>query len=116
LQSAGAQTWGVITSRRPRYFGSNIIPLSGTGEVSVEVTSADPFTASLAIRASSGSVRYVDLPSGTGNATVESGEEASLVVVNTPAALYQYDPFSIGGDVARGLDYQVMITGATPSN
>jgi hypothetical protein len=43
------------------------------------------------------------------------GEEASLVVVNTPAMLIQYDPFSISGDVARGLDYTVQLTGATPA-
>jgi hypothetical protein len=37
-------------------------------------------------------------------------------VVNTPSALIQYDPFSISGDVARGLDYQVQLTGATPAD
>ena len=70
----------------------------------------------LAIRASSGAVRYLDLANGSGQATLASGEEASLVVVNTPSALIQYDPFSIGGDAARGLDYTVHITGATPAN
>jgi hypothetical protein len=70
----------------------------------------------LAIRAASGSVRYVDLEKGSGGAMVESGEEASLVVVNTPAMLSLYDPFQISGDVARGLDYQVQMTGATAAN
>ncbi len=61
-------------------------------------------------------MRYVDLMNGSGEATVESNEEASLVVVNTPDALIQYDPFSIGGDVAQGLDYTVTLTGATPAD
>ena len=116
LDAMGAQMYQVKAARRPRYFGSNIIPLTGTGAVSVTVTSTDAFTATLAIRASSGSVRYVDLPNGMGQAMIESGEEASLVVVNTPKMLYQYDPFSISGDVARGLDYRVQLTGAMPAN
>lgn len=116
LDSMGAQSYRVKSGRQPRYFGSNIIPLSGSGALSVKVTSSDPFTATLAIRASSGAVRYIDLASGAGQATVEAGEEASLVVVNTPDTLYQYDPFSISGDVARGLDYSVELTGATPAN
>jgi hypothetical protein len=70
----------------------------------------------LAIRSSSGSVRYVDLENGSGSAMLASGEEASLVVVNTPDALIQYDPFQISGDVARGLDYTVQLTGATAAN
>jgi hypothetical protein len=69
-----------------------------------------------AIHASGGSVRYEDLPGGSGQAEIAAGEDASRVVVNTPATLYLYDPFSIGGDVARGLDYQVQLTGATPAN
>lgn len=116
LDSAGGGMYRVKSSRQPRYFGSNIIPLTGTGEVTVQVTSTDPFTATLAVRASSGSVRYVDLADGSGGATVVSGEEASLVVVNTPDALVQYDPFQVSGDVARGLDYQVQLTGATPAD
>ena len=116
LDSSGNQTWRVKASRQPRYFGSNIIPLTASGDVTVKVSSSSPFTATLSIRASSGSVRYVDLANGAGQATLASGEEASLVVVNTPAALIQYDPFSIGGDVAAGLDYTVQLTGATPAN
>jgi hypothetical protein len=116
LDSTGSGTYRVKAARQPRYFGSNIIPLTGTGNVTVQVTSGAPFTATLSIRAASGAVRYVDLANGSGQATVESGEEASLVVVNTPDTLYQYDPFSISGDVARGLDYTVQLTGATPSD
>ena len=51
--------------------------------------------------------------SSTGEVDVAAGEEASLVVANTPAALIQYDPFDLGSDVLAGLDYTVTITGAT---
>ena len=79
------------------------------------VASSAPFTATLAVRASSSAVRYVDLDNGSGGATLASGEEASLVVVNTPAALILYDPFMISGDVSKGLDYTVEFTGAMPA-
>lgn len=117
LDASGSGMYKVKAARQPRYMGANIIPLTGSGMVTVQVTaSGGGFTATLAIRASSGTVRYVDLPNGSGSAMVESGEEASLVVANTPAALIQYDPFMISGDVARGLDYTVQITGAMPAN
>jgi len=115
LDAAGGEMYSVKSARAPRYMGANIIPLSGSGAISVKVTSSGMFTATLAIRAQAGTVRYVDLPSGAGEATLESGEEASLVVANTPALL-DYDPFSISGEAARGLDYQVQLTGATPAN
>ena len=117
LDASGSGMYKVKAARQPRYMGANIIPLTGSGMLTVQVTaSGGAFTATLAIRASSGTVRYVDLPNGSGSAMVESGEEASLVVANTPAALIQYDPFSISGDVARGLDYTVQLTGATPAD
>ena len=116
LDSTGSGMYRVKSGRQPRYFGSNIIPLTGSGAISVEVTSADAFTATLAVRASGGSVRYVDLPGGSGETTLAAGEEASLVVVNTPDTLYNYDPFNISGDAAAGLDYQVQLTGATPAD
>ncbi len=116
LDAAGSGSWKVKANRQPRYMGANIIPLAGSGAVTVSVTASAPLTATLAIRGTSGSVRYVDLPNGMGAAMLESGEEASLVVANTPAALVQYDPFMIGGDVARGLDYTVALTGAMPAN
>jgi len=129
LSSAGAGVYRVLAGRRPQYGGANIIPLSVTsgGEVGVTVTNlgngqADSnFTATLSIRASDGTVRYVDLPGGTGSAAVAAGEEVSLVVVNTPDALYMYDPSEIGTDESSdpasvGLDYQVELTGAEPSD
>lgn len=115
LDSQGSGTYKVKSARQPRYMGSNIIPLKTTGTtVTAKVTASKPFTATLAIRnTSSGATRYVDLASGSGSATVSSGEEASLVVVNTPASLILFDPFSLTSDVQAGLDYTVTLTGAT---
>lgn len=124
LQPAGNQTYRVRDERRPMYGGANIIPLRGTGALSVEVTNLgnglpeSNFTATVALRKSTGAVRYVDLPEGTGEATVANDEEASLVVVNTPDTLYQYDAFktSAGTPEMTGLNYQVHITGPAPAN
>lgn len=93
--------------------GANIVPLKATGgSIVVTVTASAPFTATLAVRASDKTVRYVDLANGQGQVDLKRGEEASLVVANTPSTLYLYDPFSLSSDVSRGLDYQVQITGA----
>jgi hypothetical protein len=121
LDSSGSGNYTVKAARRPQYGGANIIPLTGTGNVSVQVTKtgAGNFTATLSIRTTSGgAVRYVDLPNGAGQATVASGEEASLVVVNTPDALIQYDAFetTASSPESVGLNYSVQITGATPAN
>jgi hypothetical protein len=98
---------------------------TGVGTVIVQITnlgngqSDSNFTATLAIRTTSGgAVRYVDLPDGKGSATVASGEEATLVVANTPKTLYLYDPSSVGASdpAMAGLNYQVQLTGATPAN
>lgn len=113
LDSTGSGSYRVKAARQPKYMGANIIPLKGTGAITARVTASSPFTATLAIRGSNGVVRYVDLVNGVAQATVASGEEASLVVVNTPASLYLYDPFSLSGDVTKGLNYQVQLTGAT---
>lgn len=122
LDAAGAGTWRVKANRRPAYGGSNIIPLRASGEVSVKVTNLgngraeSNFTATLAIRGAGNAVRYVDLPNGAGTATVAAGEEASLVVANTPNTLYQYDAFKATAVELAGLNYQVQLTGATPAN
>jgi hypothetical protein len=125
LTASGTGTYIPITARQPKYCGSNIIPLTVSGTtVSVQITnvgngqSDSGFTATLAIRSSSGAIRYVDLPDGNGSASVASGEEATLVVANTPKTLYLYDPSNIGAsDPANaGLNYRVQLTGATPAN
>ncbi len=127
LSSVSDGVYQVLPSRRPQYGGANIIPLTVTsgGEVSVTVTNRgngqddSNFTATLSIRASDGTVRYVDLPAGTGTASIAAGEEVSLVVVNTPDVLYMYNPQDIGTDetsepASVGLDYQVELVGAAP--
>jgi hypothetical protein len=114
----------VKSSRRPAYGGANIIPPSGKGAVSVAISnlgngrSESGLTGMLAIRASGGSVRYVDLPDGAGQASVGVDEEASLVVVNTPSTLYRYDAFNTSSSSPEsiGLSYQVVLTGAAPAN
>ncbi len=129
LSSIGNDTYEPLPDRQPKYGGANIVPLSvsGGGEVSVQVTNLgnglgeSNFVATLSIRGNTGTVRYVDLPSGSGTATIGSDEEASLVVVNTPDTLYMYDPQNVGADPSSapentGLNYQVQITGATPTN
>jgi hypothetical protein len=129
LTSVGTDTYEPISGREPKYGGANIIPLdvTGNGDVSIQVTnlgnglSESNFTATLSILSGDGSVRYVDLPDGSGQATIGADEEASLVVVNTPDTLYMYDPQDIGADPSSdpantGLNYQVQITGAVPTN
>jgi hypothetical protein len=124
LDSMGSQTYKVKSTRQPAYGGANIIPLEGTGDVTVQLQNLgnglpeSNFTATLSIRASDGTVRYVDLPNGTGHATVANTEEATLVVANTPDTLYQYDAFSTTASSPEsiGLNYQVKLTGVTPAN
>jgi hypothetical protein len=114
-------TYTVKSARKPQYFGANITPLAVSGgDVSVMVKNLgngqmdSNFTATLSIHAADGSTRYVDLPGGTGSATIAAGEEASLVVVNTPDTLIQFDPQYIGSPENIGLNYSVQITGAKP--
>ncbi|KAI0173064.1 hypothetical protein GGR52DRAFT_541766 [Hypoxylon sp. FL1284] len=113
LDSQGGGRYRVKSARQPRYMGANIIPLKATGSsISVTVTTSSPYTATLAIKASNGSVRYVEVVNNSAQVDLSGGEEASLVVVNTPNTLYLYDPFSLTSDVNRGLDYQIQLTGA----
>lgn len=126
LTATGTGTYTPITARQPKYCGANIIPLTVSGgTVGVKTTNlgngqADSgFVATLAIRPTSGgTVRYVDLPNGAGEATVASDEEVTLTVANTPSVLYLYDPSSIGASdpVSAGLNYRLELTGATPTN
>lgn len=113
LDSRGSGRYRVKTARQPRYMGASIVPLKGTGTVVVNVTASAPFTSTLAVKGAGGAVRYVALPGGSGQVVVGGGEEATLVVVNTPGTLYLYDPFSLTADVSRGLDYQLQLTGAS---
>ena len=127
LTAAGIGIYKPIVARQPKYAGANIIPLklSGDGSLTVQITNLgnnqtdSDFTATLAIRATSGgATRYVDLPAGAGSATIATGEEAILVVANTPKTLYLYDSSNVAAtDPANaGLNYQLRLTGATPAN
>ncbi|MCJ8501623.1 DUF6055 domain-containing protein [Desulfatitalea alkaliphila] len=126
LDSVDNQTYRVKSTRQPMYGGANIIPLrvTGNGDIMVVVSNLgnglqeSNFTATVAIRANSGAVRYVELRNGVGQATVAAGEEASLVVVNTPNTLYLYDAFQsrAGSPENIGLDYQVRLAGAVPDH
>lgn len=104
----------VKPARKPLYMGANIIPLKATGSsVSVKLTAQAAHTATLAVSAANGAVRYVDVVDGAGSVDVADGEEVSLVVANTPEELILYDAFKLTSDVTTGLDYSFTLTGAT---
>ena len=114
LDPAGNGSYRVKPARRPQYMGASIVPLKGTGAISANITASSmPFTATLAVRGADKAVRYIDLVDGAGEATVEAGGEAMLVVVNTPDALINYDPFKLTDVEKKGLDYTVTLAGAT---
>ncbi|KAK4228073.1 hypothetical protein QBC38DRAFT_476094 [Podospora fimiseda] len=116
LDSLGGGRWRVKSGRRPRYLGGNIIPLRTTtgGNVGVSVTgNTGPITVIMAVKSGNGSVRYVDLKDGSGQVVVAAGEEAALVVVNTPNNLVMFDPFKLTGETNTGVDYYLQLTGAT---
>ncbi|KAH6674777.1 hypothetical protein B0J14DRAFT_561808 [Halenospora varia] len=116
LDSQGSGKYKVKAARQPRYMGANIIPLKGTGaiKVAVTVTGGVGYSATLAIQTTaSGVVRYLDLVGGSVEATLSSGEEATLVVANTPDALLLFDPFKLTATENKGLDYSLQLTGVT---
>ena len=115
LDSNGNGRYTVKSARQPRYFGANIIPLKGiTAEtIGVTVTAGAPYTATLVVKRAGGAFQYTELDGGKGSVSVAAGEEASLVVANTPSQLIQFDPFSLTAEANKGLSYQVQLTGAT---
>lgn len=114
VESTGSGSYSVLASRQPAYMGANIIPLSTSGgTVSVDITAAGAYTATLAVYAAgTGETRYVDVD-GSGSVAVASGEEVSLVVANTPEQLILFDPFALTDAVRRGLSYSFTLSGAT---
>jgi hypothetical protein len=103
----------VKRARAPKYMGAGVHPIKGTGKISVQVTSQMPFTAMLSVRAKSGKVKLVNLPGGGGETTVGAGDEAALVVANTPAALVIYNGFEVAKSAAaKTLSYKIKISGA----
>lgn len=111
---ASGDGYAVKPTRAPRYMGANIIPLAVEGAtVEAVVSCSGSFTATLAIKGAD-AVRYVALENGAGSAEVASGEEASLVVANTPQELIQYNGFQLESSQANvGMDYSFTLTGAT---
>ncbi|TQN67783.1 hypothetical protein CSHISOI_07655 [Colletotrichum shisoi] len=115
VDSAGTGNYRVKSDRRPRYMGANVIPLKNpSGAVSVKITTSGQLTSHLVVRnTGSGAVRYVELANGAGSVSVAGGEEASLVVANTPANLVLFDPFALSAEVNTGVDYSFTLSGAT---
>ncbi|CAI6090600.1 unnamed protein product [Clonostachys chloroleuca] len=112
VDQTGTGTYKVKSARQPLYMGASIIPLRASGStISVSITANRAYTATLAVYKSSGT-RYV-VVQGSGSVTLASGEEATLVVANTPSSLYLYDPFSLSSEVKQGLDFSFTLTGAT---
>ncbi|KAK0702188.1 hypothetical protein B0H67DRAFT_604521 [Lasiosphaeris hirsuta] len=115
LDSQGGGRYRVKSARRPRYMGASIIPLkvNSAGSVVVNVTANAPFTATLVVRGADGFTRYISLPNGNGQSSVKSGDEAALAVANTPNSLVLFDPFQLTAETNTGLDYQILLSGAT---
>jgi hypothetical protein len=112
LEKAGAG-YVVKDARAPKYMGAGVHPIKGTGKVSVQITSEMPFTAMFSVRTKSGTVNLVALPKGVGEITVGPGDEAALVVVNTPNAMIIYNGFEIAKSAAaKTLSYKINISGA----
>jgi hypothetical protein len=44
---------------------------------------------------------------------VSTGDEASLIVANTPEELNLYDVFNLSSDVQKGMNYSFALSGAT---
>ncbi|KAK3356574.1 hypothetical protein B0T25DRAFT_589154 [Lasiosphaeria hispida] len=114
LDSQGSGRYRVKTARRPRYMGASIINLKVTSSnLVVNVTANAPFTATLVVRAANGFIRYISLPGGNGQASVGGGDEAAIAVANTPDSLVLFDPFQLTAETNTGLDYQIVLNGAT---
>ncbi|KAH7166388.1 hypothetical protein EDB81DRAFT_918783 [Dactylonectria macrodidyma] len=116
LDSQGSGSYKVKSARQPRYMGANIIPLttSGAATVAIKVTTSGVYTGTVAVyNSSTGATRYVSLVNDAASVKVASGEEATLVIANTPAEPILYDGFKLSSEVSAGLDYTVTISGAT---
>ncbi|KAL1888595.1 hypothetical protein Sste5346_009464 [Sporothrix stenoceras] len=116
LDSVAGKTgsYKVKANRQPRYMGANILPLKVTSStVSVNMTANAPYTATLVTRSTKNSCTYIDVVKGAAQVTVNSGDEVSLIVANTPDQLLSYDPFNMPAEANKGLDYQVQLTGVS---
>lgn len=115
VDSLGSGSYRVKSHRSPRYMGCNVIPLkNASGKVTVIIKSNARLLSHLVARnMQSGVVRYVEVVQGHGTINVAQGEEASLVVANTPATLILFNPDKLTAEVNTGADYSFILSGAT---
>ncbi|TLD19307.1 hypothetical protein PspLS_09753 [Pyricularia sp. CBS 133598] len=109
--------WVPIQGRAPLYMGANLIPLNVTGStIGVEMTAQTPYTATLSIRSSDGTMRFVDVKASAKTEIIR-GDQVALVVANTPTEVLPYDGFRLFAfaNVIRPLDYSFTLSGATVS-
>lgn len=115
----GDDRYRVKPLKQPMYGGANITPIDFTdGRMQVTVTNLgnglvdSNFTATLSIHNTlSGMIRYTELIEGEAEVEILEGEQATLVVVNTPDNLYQYNAFK-SSELSKesiGLNYEVKI-------
>ncbi|KAJ0164168.1 hypothetical protein CTA2_1605 [Colletotrichum tanaceti] len=111
----------VKPGRAPVYLGANIIPLQkgpthykGDTVIEVDLKAKGTYQAFLSMKAPGRPLRWVQVRNNTATAAVKNDEEISLVVVNAPEKLLDYDPTKIKGtDAGKWLDYAFTLTGAT---
>ncbi|TLS26367.1 hypothetical protein PpBr36_04913 [Pyricularia pennisetigena] len=111
----------VSPDRAPQYMGATmgkLVMAEGVRRADVNVTAVNAtmaFTAMFAVRDSATSkVRYQTLEGGSGSVDLAATEDATLVVVNTPATLLKYNAGILNmTEAARKLDFSVSMTGAT---
>ena len=109
-----AKEYVIKGARAPKYMGAGVHLIKGNGRISIRVTSESPFTALISVRTRSGAVKLVELPKGVGETTVGAGDEAALVVVNTPERLVIYNGFEIAKSAAaKTLSYKIKVSGAS---
>ncbi|TLD03979.1 hypothetical protein PgNI_11228 [Pyricularia grisea] len=114
-------TFRVNAGKGAQYMGATmgkLVMADGVTHADVKVTAVNAtmgFTAMFAVRDSATSkVRYLTLENGSGSVDLASTEDATLVVVNTPATLLKYNAGILNmTEAARPLDFSVSMTGAT---
>ncbi|KAM0342096.1 hypothetical protein ACHAPU_009709 [Fusarium lateritium] len=111
VDSKGKNLYTVKPERRPQYMGANIIPLKTTRvKVTARITTKGLYRATLVVH-NDNTTRYIEFHRGSATASIDSGEEISLVVAHTPG-LILYDPFDLSEEAKEGLDYSFALLGA----
>lgn len=114
-------TFKISPERAPQYMGATmgkLVMADGATRADVKVTPANAtmgFTAMFSVLDSAtNQVRYQTLEGGSGSVELAKTEDATLVVVNTPATLLKYNAGILNmTEAARTLDFSVTMTGAT---